>query len=280
MQSVEGPSPQGPREGGRRELQPLGFHQGPEVPAAAGGGCGGPGEGGCPPALRLGQKGVPGPGSGYLAWHPCSRLPARPSCWRPHPPPAAGRPESYFRRLPETRPVWPDRGTAPAHRALPARPPWPCLPVMTHALVGPLAASVQGSPRGLCSPSPCGEEALPYREQVGARPWGSLLQPHSSPPPTPHLSIITRLFPARRETPPGRSPGGLGPDVVAQPPDLSGLPGPGCCPSTMACPHSDGGDHSGTSPPGWPPQGLYHPPLLVHAICSGPGSQSPLMTGD
>lgn len=119
------------------------FQQGLGCAAAAGGG--GPVGRGLPPSFAPGPEGVPRPSSGHLAGWGCPQLPVRLPCRRPHPPTTAVRPKSYFRRLVETRPVWPDRGTAPPTG--PSLPGFPALPArMTHTLAGPLATSVQGSP--------------------------------------------------------------------------------------------------------------------------------------
>lgn len=72
------------------------------------------GEAGCP-SFVPGPEGRPQPASGHLAWQGSHSSGHVHPAGRPWPPPRAGRLESFFRRLVETRPVWPDRGHAPAH---------------------------------------------------------------------------------------------------------------------------------------------------------------------
>lgn len=80
--------------------------------------CGASGQGGYPPALRLGQRGIPGPGSAYLARQGGPQLPVRHThplhCWAPQELfQMPGRDSTHLAR----------QGHGPAHRVLSARPP-------------------------------------------------------------------------------------------------------------------------------------------------------------
>lgn len=78
------------------------------------------------------------------------------------------------------------QGHCPAHRTLSARPPGPASQDDSHPCraAGHLSA---GQPLKALLPQPLQRGvpcARPYGEQAGSRAWGSLVQPHGSPPDT------------------------------------------------------------------------------------------------
>lgn len=165
------PSPQGHGEGGW-------FLSGPRRYGRSGRRMWSLWAGGLPPQLCAWAKGV-SLGQALLTW--LGRV-ARSCRCGTHTPPTAGRPKSYFRRLVETRPVWPDRGTAP-----PTGSSLPGLPdPASHSDSRPCGAAGRlsaGEPKSSAPPAPAarGPRARPYREPAGSQAWGTSFSPAAPP---------------------------------------------------------------------------------------------------
>lgn len=216
LQSIRGPSPQGHREGGRLPSGPgRCSRSGRRMWSLRGGGL--------PPSFAPGPEGCPRarlwlPGRAGLPTAAGASIP-----WRPHPPTTTGRPKSYFRRLVETRPVWPDRGTGPPTGAPLPGLPGPARHSDSH-LCGAVGCLSAGQPPRALLPQPLQRESPvpgPTESRPGAGPGGASSSP-TAPPDTP---------PKHRHTSSWKVPGGLGSmSWLSHPTSLSGFPSPGSCP--------------------------------------------------